>query len=305
MPSPVQQRRESNQRGVELFCKVARAIPVHWGKRRFFDSFLARRKHERFDFSFYCRGLDLHWSASAFPDLLTRHMMIGGAYQSDVICCLDHLLKPGMIFFDVGAHHGLMTVYAARKVGAAGKVFAFEPNPAARRHLDLHLRLNHLENVAVEAAGFLDQKGTADFFPVPGEHSWNSSFVRDFADPGQTVAPIQVPIYTLDEFVATGGVKPDVIKIDTEGTEFRVLRGGQCLLQHHRPVLIIEINAYSISKSGSELKALLDLLVRCRYDLFTLKRSIFGSYKFARLRRVQPEPEAFRDSLLNVLCVPA
>ena len=132
---------------VEFICKLARAIPVRWGKRRLFDPFLARRKNQRFDFSFYSRRLDLLWSAAGFPDLLTRHMMVGGAYQEDVICCLENLLKPGMVFFDVGAHHGLMSVVAARRVGLTGRVIAFEPNPAAR------IRVKHHSNHKPAACG--------------------------------------------------------------------------------------------------------------------------------------------------------
>jgi len=58
---------------------------------------------------------------------------------------LQRFLTPGMTVIDVGAHHGLYAILAARQVGATGRVIAFEPAPSVRRRLRWHLRLNGTE----------------------------------------------------------------------------------------------------------------------------------------------------------------
>src|ERR1700758_1176748 len=48
-------------------------------------------------------------------------------------------LKPGAVFLDIGAHHGVYSVVAAKKVGTTGTVVSFEPSSREYRRLRLHL----------------------------------------------------------------------------------------------------------------------------------------------------------------------
>jgi FkbM family methyltransferase len=57
---------------------------------------------------------------------------------------------------DIGAHHGLYTLLASRRVGRRGMVVAFEPSPRERRRLAKHLRVNRCANVEVEACAVGD-----------------------------------------------------------------------------------------------------------------------------------------------------
>ena len=54
-------------------------------------------------------------------------------------------LKPGIVFLDIGAHHGIYSIVAAKKLGTNGTVVAFEPSSREYRRLRLHLRLNRLQ----------------------------------------------------------------------------------------------------------------------------------------------------------------
>ena len=59
-------------------------------------------------------------------------------------------LEPGIVFLDIGAHHGVYSIVAAKKLGANGTVVAFEPSSREYRRLRLHLRLNRLRSVRAE-----------------------------------------------------------------------------------------------------------------------------------------------------------
>lgn len=53
---------------------------------------------------------------------------------------------------------------------------------------------------------------------------------------------IDVPAVTLDDFVANGGPAPQLVKIDVEGGEYEVLRGGDRLFSAQRPLIAVEIH---------------------------------------------------------------
>lgn len=140
-------------------------------------------------------------------------------------------LQPGSIVFDVGANVVFYTLLSSVIVGETGHIFAFEPLP---RNLDLlqkHLTLNKLENVTVLPLAIADRVGTAQFEQGP-RHTWGR--IGDHGD-------INVKISTLDFLLELQQVKiPDFIKIDVEGAEVDVLRGGENLLRSYSPVIILE-----------------------------------------------------------------
>ncbi|MCP4369697.1 MAG: hypothetical protein GY797_16530, partial [Deltaproteobacteria bacterium] len=89
---------------IETFVKwlswIVRVIPINRKKAGLFIKLSVILKKYRFTFTFRCRRLGILWSASAFPDLLTRSMMFGGMYQEDVLIALRNLVKPGDVVFD-------------------------------------------------------------------------------------------------------------------------------------------------------------------------------------------------------------
>jgi FkbM family methyltransferase len=133
------------------------------------------------------------------------------------------VVRPGAVVFDVGANVGAYALVFAEWVGPRGRVYAFEPAPDAREGLLTHLRLNHLDDrVEVSDAAMSSAVGRAAFGLHPSGGA--SSLQIDSVDRARV---IEVPAETLDHFCASRGVQPDVIKIDVEGAELDVLRGGR------------------------------------------------------------------------------
>jgi len=132
-------------------------------------------------------------------------------------------LKPslGDVVLDVGAHVGSYALRYSRIVGNKGRVVAFEPEPDNRRILNWNIRLNKADNVSPrsEALGNFRGKGRLKLSAFAGVHS----FVRTSAEIHQT-GEILVPVMKLDDLDMA---RVDLMKIDVEGYELEVLRGGE------------------------------------------------------------------------------
>jgi FkbM family methyltransferase len=290
---------------VRSFSWLSRAMPTD---NKLFRAFVLNGSHVfdkyAFRFSFGCRRVGVKWSSTSFPEQLTRHMLFDGTYQADVLHWIKSLCRHGDTVFDVGAFHGLMSIVASRAVGTRGRVVAFEPNANSVGHLNRHLALNHCTNVTVEPVGVLETEQEIDFYPQAGDSSWNSSFVREFVDPRHAVAPTRVKCTTLDAYVANTGAIPNLIKIDTEGTEFLVLHGATELIRKHRPRLVMEFNPESANRAGTSIQALQEYLTSLRYRLEVIPAKQYGGYDF---RHPVPfsEDVPTLEGFANVACIPA
>ena len=173
--------------------------------------------------------------------------------EGELFC---ELVRPGQTVLDVGAHAGYYTLAAARSVGESGRVHAFEPSETNFARLRRNVELNGLTNVALNKVAMSDREGEAAMYlsaEDPGQHSLGRV--------GEVSAECVVPTVTLDGYVAKSGLaRLDMVKIDVEGAETMVLRGGREVLARDRPSLLIEINEVrlrSLASSGSELLGVL------------------------------------------------
>lgn len=289
---------------LRTLAAAVRWVPIN---RRVKAPFIARSlvlRSLRMSHEFTSKRIGVRWSARGFPDLLTRHMMFEGCYQEDVLATLRATLRPGDVLYDVGAHHGLMSVIGSLAVGPIGRVVSFEPNPTAREHLHEHLRLNGCANVTVEPLAVYDRAGSFDFYVQTGNVSWNSSLVRDFADPKGTIAPIKVPTVTLDSYVASAKLVPNLVKIDVEGSELSILKGATGTIEAHQPILVLEFNPKAATAAGTSIDELVRWLAGVGYRLIVLKRNVLGYYHFDRQERFDLAVHCREDALANVVCLP-
>lgn len=145
------------------------------------------------------------------------------------------LPRPGETVIDVGGHQGIFTVYAAVRVGAGGRVLTVEPYPPSFALLERNLKHNGLANVTLIAGAASDYDGQA-VLHTTNSVSGGQSLVFDTPD---RVA-LNVPVKTLDRLLAEAGLKPDLIKIDVEGSCLNVLKGAPNTLAS-RPRLVMEV----------------------------------------------------------------
>jgi FkbM family methyltransferase len=158
-----------------------------------------------------------------------------GTHEEAVQQAVGDILKPGATFWDIGAHIGFFSLLASRLVGDAGRVHAFEPMTENRQRLLAAVELNQDNNLTVHAVAVAGASGEAVLHAHPSTTMWTLVPER-----GET-AGITVSCSTLDE-LAQSLASPDLIKIDVEGAEVDVLRGGSEFLQRARPYVIVEFS---------------------------------------------------------------
>lgn len=163
-------------------------------------------------------------------------------------------LAPGMVVLDVGASFGLFTIAAARIVGPSGRVFAFEPSQTTASALRRHLRWNGVaDRVEIVGAVVGDASGWETFWEQ--EMSFVASLLERAARQeerrfGSPVERRVVPAVTLDDFCRRLRLEPDVVKVDVEGAEARVLRGSQRLLRRRKASLFLEVHHALLGEAG-------------------------------------------------------
>ena len=156
-------------------------------------------------------------------------------------------LAEGDVFVDIGANSGYFSVLAALRVSARGRVFAFEPNPTVRRQLERHLGLNALaDRVTISELALADEdRDDVRLFVSCWPENDGIASLTPAAD---TLArgglradtSIAVRVRTFDSWLQSVQLsRIDLMKIDVEGAESRVLAGMSSTLTHCRPARII------------------------------------------------------------------
>jgi FkbM family methyltransferase len=142
-----------------------------------------------------------------------------------------------MVCWDVGAHVGF------ELVGAAGRVYAFEPFPRNVELLRRHVAMNGYANVRLFPCALGNFDGEVGFEPGPSSSMGHLAFC----------GPLRVACSMADTLLESGEIEaPDVIKIDVEGAEADVLRGARRALAKH-PVLFLATHGEAAHRSCLEL----------------------------------------------------
>lgn len=127
-----------------------------------------------------------------------------------------------------------------------GQVIAFEPMGWARRKLLRNIELNRFRNISVEAVALSDQSGRDDVrfrsnWPLDGKHQPEANIVES------------IEFETLDSYTWRTGLAVDLMKLDVDGYEQRVLNGGLEQIRRSKPIIVMEVER----ENADDLVALL------------------------------------------------
>ena len=201
---------------------------------------------------------------------LDQELMRGGFEDAEKEF-VRKFLRPGMTVVDVGAHHGLYTLLAAKYVGRRGKVIAFEPSCRERRRLLRHVRVNRCGNVRVEECALGDQAGEADLFTVQGAQDWCNSLRPPAMN--ERTETTSVAVERLDDALWRLRVDAvDFVKLDAEGAELSVLQGaGELLRGASRPVVLAEVQDIRTKAWGYRARQIVEFLTDRGYCWFAVR----------------------------------
>lgn len=183
--------------------------------------------------------------------------------ESDLFDFAIEFVKPGNIVWDIGANVGLFSVAAAHRTGESGKVLAVEADIwlAALLRKTANLQPPTSATIQVIPAAIFDEPTIASFNVAKrGRASNFLTLAGGSSQSGGVRETVSVLTITLD-WLLEQGMTPNVVKIDVEGAESRVLKGAKRLLSEVRPVILIEV-------IDRECEEVTEILLRNGYTLF-------------------------------------
>jgi FkbM family methyltransferase len=211
---------------------------------------------------------------------------------------LYRYLTPGMTFLDLGAHHGLYSILAAKCFGnASGRILAFEPAPAVRRRLHWHRRINRARRLEIHPYAVGASRGSAELY-IPHHGIDTVGSLRPPGTSDGATRRVSVERVTLDEFAPVCRLSSvDLIKLDVEGAEIDVINGSVDLIKRHRPLWLFEALDATSAAWGSSGRALVERFI-------ALDHAIFEFEPDGWLSRHEPRSQYPLDSNCNLLAVP-
>jgi len=277
---------------------LARVTPTGRGSYRLVR--LARQAIPRDAWSGVFRApgnLQMRLDLAEFPDCCMAY----GLFERETERVINRLLRPGDHFVDGGANIGYFTLRAAKRVGASGRVDAFEPQPDNSARLIENLERNGLrEQVNVHQVALSNAAGEAmiHFFTAgPNIGFYNHGCSSLFAEPGYETRAAPVRTVRMDEILA--GTRPRLVKLDVQGAEPLVIEGMTGLLDRDPPAIIMEWEPRAAHHAGLDpfdmIRRLLDAVPA--YELYLIG---------VRWRRIEPTEAALAQLRWgNLLFLPA
>ena len=165
------------------------------------------------------------------------------------------IIKKGMNVVDAGANVGIYSLLASSLVGAAGRVYSFEPESYNFQLLSANLRANGCKNVIATRKGLSEKVGRVNLFLDRDNYGLHSFVSRNV---NETKEVIEVETTTLDSFLPTTRI--DVLKIDVQGAEGNVLRGSKQFLDQESGMIFMEFWPYGLRGNCEDPLSILQLI---------------------------------------------
>jgi FkbM family methyltransferase len=203
-------------------------------------------------------------------DRIPRLIYFLNCHEPNETSVVRRIVQPDWTVLDVGAHIGYYTLLMARLLDRCrGRVYAFEPNPETFAILKEHVEMNELTHVTALNLALGASVGYAELYLGPSHHSGPASMFP----PACAEKRVAAEVSTLEEFVADSKLnRLDFIKMDVNGAEPDVLRGGREALAFYRPRMLMEVNPPMLAQSGRRPRDLLLLLRDLGYAVFRTDR---------------------------------
>jgi FkbM family methyltransferase len=233
-----------------------------------------------------------------------------GSYEPQSRELVEVALRSGgeaPVFLDIGANIGLFTFPLAVRLPEA-RVIAFEPHPRNASCFRQTIRANQLANVELVEGALGEAEGTIELFLDATDSGGHSTVRENLWRYQGTAEAVRVRELSLDAFVRERKLERlDVLKIDVQGAEDSVLRGGRQILRETLPDLLIEVQHETVADENaiigelrlispdyrfrpfdSELWWPLDQLKATSAEQFS-KGKLFGDYFFS-VKGPKPRP---------------
>jgi FkbM family methyltransferase len=196
---------------------------------------------------------------------MQQHVYWAGLSRDDaaIVRLARAVLPRDGVFLDVGANVGLHTLAIAHHVSEGGAVVAFEPHPVNYRLLVHNLEQNHLRHVVAENFGLAEAAATLTGTARAGGGNWSLASQGEYR--------FEVRLIPLDDYLRDQPLpRLDLMKIDVEGAEVRVLRGARQTIARFHPLIVFEVCPSWLAKMQTSAAELFAELVEHGYSIHPL-----------------------------------
>lgn len=185
-----------------------------------------------------------------------------GGWEPETIDFIENNVKEGNYVIEVGANVGIQSLHLAKKVGNYGRVFAFEPTEFGVSKLIKNCELNPELSSQVRILKNLVTDGQHSTPISTIRASWQTDQSRhkdEFINSNLAIS--------IDEFIVEAQIMQlDILKIDVDGYDFKVLQGAQKSILKFKPLIYIELGEESLNEQGDSVKDIYNFLIRSGYE---------------------------------------
>lgn len=218
------------------------------------------------------RIVDMEPPLAGYRMRLPRHYIRQNgvtAFEGEVCRTIEGIVQPGQVVWDVGSYLGYFSLLFSRRIGPSGRVIAFEPLMENRSLLLENIRLNGIKNIQVEPIALGAESGWATFQKSRSRFQGHGSLIH--SDDRSRYVRIRVKMSAVDEIASKGEIGiPSFVKIDVEGAEGLVVRGGEHTLRNCSPTVLMEVHVGPSFPSTTAHEAL-GRLANLNYRLYCLE----------------------------------
>lgn len=213
------------------------------------------------------------WSLALPPHRAARPEWVTG-WERQRLDRMHDTIEPGQVVFDIGTEEGDLTgLYALW----GAQIVMFEPNPYVWPNIRWIWEANKLPAPLGWFAGFasnvtdLAPAEIESIFLQPDRDGWPAcAYGPLIGDHGFRVLTQRfhdTPQTTLDDWVDTHRILPDVITLDCEGAEYRIVEGAASILSIIRPTVFMSVHErFMIDEYGNHPQQLWEFMDQLDYE---------------------------------------
>lgn len=238
------------------------------------------------------------WNGDMFviiPEPVSLSIYRYGFFEEGLTKMILEHLKPGMIFFDIGAHFGYFTLLGSLLVGKEGQVHSFEPTPSSFNILKSNA--SNIANVFQNNNAVLSKRKVVFINDYGIKYSAYNS-IYDAKLPQNILKKLkvrkhEVEAVAIDDYADNKCVVPNFIKIDAESSEYEILLGMEKTIAKFHPMISIEVGDIRRDNFPGS-RELINFLIGRGYQAY--------DFEDGRILRHSPKNEQYKYD--NILFLP-
>lgn len=185
---------------------------------------------------------------------------MGDSFEPCMVQLFRALVDKDDVVADIGANIGMTALLFA---DLARQVVAFEPSPSTFQLLQKNMEANGVSNVQAFNLGLGEKQETLNITYIANNRA--GGFISEKIRPTKGHITEEILVDSIDNFFPMHQLRPTFLKMDVEGFEQSVVKGGRSFLSKHEPTVVMEMNHYC-----------LDVLQRITLpDFLDFMRSVF------------------------------